>query len=231
MPDVSSLARELGVPIIVGVEYAEVRDRNDFDLYNAVMAVDAEGHLLEEWGAKVYLVPFVEATPFRSLFGSLVEGREGAWQWLAGGFRPGPDWAVLPVADTIVGVVVCYEQLYPGPARQLRRAGSELQVVITNDAWFGRSLFQAYQANALRLRAIENRTAYVRVANTGISGFVDDRGRYRQSTRLFEEAVEVREVALSVRPTVYSRIGDVAGWASLPALLAAVLATRRRTAS
>ena len=31
----------------------------------------------DDWAAKVYLVPFVEATPFRSLFGPLVRGCGG----------------------------------------------------------------------------------------------------------------------------------------------------------
>ena len=53
-------------------------------IYNGVFAVDADGRLLDDWGAKIYLVPFVEATPFRSVFGPLVEGRGGEWQWLAG---------------------------------------------------------------------------------------------------------------------------------------------------
>jgi len=227
MSDVSTLARELGVPILAGVEYARVRGREDYDLYNAAMGVDREGRLLEEWGAKIYLVPFVEATPFRSVFGPLVEGRGGAWRWVAGGFHPGPDSVVLPIAGTRVGVLVCYEQLFPDLARDLRASGSELQVVITNDAWFGRTLFQTYQANAARLRAIENRTAFVRVANTGISGFIDRRGRYHQMTRLFEEAVEVRDVQLSVQSTVYSRTGDVVAWVALILTLVAALPLRR----
>jgi apolipoprotein N-acyltransferase len=228
MADVSALARELGVPFLVGVEYARVRGRDDYDLYNAAMVVDEHGVLLERWAAKVYLVPFVEATPFRSVFGPLVAGRGGEWHWLAGGFLPGPQSAVLPVAGARVGVLVCYEQLFPDLARKLRVAGAELLVVITNDAWFGRSLFQPYQANAARLRAIENRTAFVRVANTGISGFVDSRGRYHGRTELFEEALVVHEVALSSRGSVYDRLGDVAAWVALAVVLGAVVLPVRR---
>jgi apolipoprotein N-acyltransferase len=231
MSDVSALARSLGVPILTGVEYARVRGSDDYDLFNAAMGVDRDGRLLEEWGAKTYLVPFVEATPFRSVFGPLVEGRGGQWRWLAGGFLPGPDSIVLPIAGTRVGVLVCYEQLFPDLARNLRSSGAELQVVITNDAWFGRTVFQTYQANAVRLRAIENRTAFVRVANTGISGFIDRRGRYHQKTRLFEEAVEVRDVHLSTQPTVYSRTGDVVAWSALTLTVAATLPIRRRRRS
>jgi apolipoprotein N-acyltransferase len=226
MVEVQALAQRIGVPLLVGAEYVRFGGGESRRFYNAAFAVDAEGRLLEDWGAKIYLVPFVEATPFRSLFGPLVEGRGGEWRWLAGGFTPGPRNAVIDVADTKVGVLVCYEQLFPDLARGLRNAGAELQVVITNDAWFGRSLFQPYQANAARLRAIENRTGFVRVANTGISGFVDTHGRYHRRTRLFEKAVEVWDVPVSDRRTVYDRIGDVVAWLAVAGLVAACVAAR-----
>jgi apolipoprotein N-acyltransferase len=168
MADVQDLARELDAAFLVGVEYVRLRSREDYELYNAAVAVDAQGRMLDRWGAKVYLVPFTEGVPFQRLLNPLVQGRGGHWRWLAGGFDPGRESALIDVAGARVGVLVCYEQLFPDLARQLRRRGAELQVVITNDAWWARSLFQQYQANALRLRAIENRTAYVRAANTGI---------------------------------------------------------------
>jgi len=228
MRDVELLARELRIPILVGVEYARIRDREDYDLYNAAVLVDAEGHLDPDWTAKIYLVPFVEATPFRGLFGPLVEGREGEWRWLAGGFRPGRRGIVLTLDGARVGVLVCYEQLFADLARSLRNNGARLQVVITNDAWFGRTFFQRYQADALRLRAIENRSAFVRVANTGISGFVDRYGRYDERTPLFEKAVEVRDVRLSEERTLYDRTGDAIVWVLLLGLLGVVAVGRRR---
>jgi apolipoprotein N-acyltransferase len=224
MKEVQALAKEIGTPLLLGVEYVRLKSEavKDYDIFNAAMAIDAEGHLLPEWTAKTYLVPFVEATPFKRVFGPLVEGRGGEWEWLAGGFSPPPETVVLDVAGTKIGVLVCYEEFFPDLSRTLRNAGAELQVVITNDAWFGRSLFQHYSVNSLRLRAIENRTAFVRAANTGISGFVDRRGRYAQRTKLFEEAVEVRDVEVSRGRTVYDRAGDVVAWVAVGGLLVAV---------
>ena len=93
-------------------------------------------------------------------------------------------------------------------SRGLRNAGADFQVVITNDAWWDRTIFQTYLANALRLRAIENRTAIVRAANNGISGVVDAKGRYHKKTPLFVEAVEVHDVERSDRRTLYTRTGN-----------------------
>jgi apolipoprotein N-acyltransferase len=226
MMEVQGLARQVGVPLIVGTEYTRIR-AGARESYNAALAVDAAGRLLETWAAKVYLVPFVEATPFRKWLGPLVQGRGGEWQWLAGAFDPGRRDALIPIAGARVGVLVCYEQLFFDLARGLRNAGAELQVVITNDAWFGRSLFQPYLANALRLRAIESRSAFVRVANTGISGFVDAHGRYHRRTPLFEAAVETWDVPLAGPPTIYNRTGDVAAWLAIVGLAFTIALARR----
>jgi apolipoprotein N-acyltransferase len=227
MGDVQALARELGISLLVGVEYVRVRSKEDYDPYNAAMLVDASGKLDPTWTAKIYLVPFVEATPFRRLLDPLVKGRGGEWNWLAGGFMPGPRETVLELQGAPFGVLVCYEQLFAELARDLRNAGAQFQVVITNDAWFGRTWFQAYQANALRLRAIENRSAFVRAANTGISGFVDRYGLYHHRTPLFETAVESFDVALSSQRTLYNRTGDAIVWLILLGLLWAVVLAYR----
>jgi apolipoprotein N-acyltransferase len=226
LPEVQQLARELGIAHLIGVEYARVRARDDYDLYNAAVVIDAEGRLNPQWAAKVYLVPFVEATPFRSIFGPLVEGRGGEWHWLAGGFEPGPRSQVIEVDGARAGVLVCYEQLFPDLTRDLRNAGAQFQVVVTNDAWFGRTPFQYFLANAPRLRAIENRTSFVRVANTGISGFVDSRGRYHERIGLFEVGVAAYDVELSDTVTVYDRVGDVVVWVLILGLLAVIVRAR-----
>jgi apolipoprotein N-acyltransferase len=127
-----------------------------------------------------------------------------------------------------MGVSVCYEELYFDLQRGLRNAGARVQAVITDDAWFGTTFFQAYQANTVRLRAIENRSAFVRVANTGISMFVDPLGRDAQRTGLFEEAVRVQDVPLTEVRTVYDRIGDVPAWAAILTFAAAAFTGWRR---
>ena len=226
LPHVQQVVRELGIAHLIGVEYYRVRSREDFDVYNAAVVIDDQGVLNPQWAAKVYLVPFVEATPFRSIFGPLVEGRGGEWHWLAGGFEPGPRSQVIEVNGARAGVLVCYEQLFPDLTRDLKNAGAEFQVVVTNDAWFGRTPFQYFLANAPRLRAIENRTSFVRVANTGISGFVDNRGRYHERIGLFEVGVAAYDVELSDGLTVYNRIGDAIVWVMVVGLFAVIIRAR-----
>jgi apolipoprotein N-acyltransferase len=215
MPEVQVLAKETGVTIVVGAEYVVVRDKDRYDAYNAAFVVHPDGRLDPIWAAKVYLVPFVETVPFEFLLGPLLAGRGGWARWLGGGFLPGPEATPLPVAGTSLGISVCYEELYFDLQRGLRNAGARVQAVITNDAWFGTTFFQTYQANTVRLRAIENRSSFVRVANTGISMFVDPLGRDAQRTELLTQEVRVSDVALTDVRTVYDRIGDVPAWAAI----------------
>lgn len=228
MNDVQLLAESMAVPFVVGVELVRIHTVDDFTYYNAVVAVDADGEIDPTWAGKVYLVPFVESLPFRALFGGLVEGRSGAWEWISGGFSRGPRNVVMEVAGTRLGTLVCFEQLFPDLARGLRNHGARVQLVVTNDAWFGRTAFQRYQADVVRLRAIENRSPFVRAANTGISGFVDARGRYHEATPLFEEAVAAFDLRLASGRTPYGTVGDVAASGSTLALVLLLVWARRR---
>jgi apolipoprotein N-acyltransferase len=86
--------------------------------------------------------------------------------------------------------------------------GSRFLVTITNDAWFGKTA-AAYQHFAMvTLRAIENRVAIARSANTGISGFIDPCGRILEQSDLFVEAALTHEIPLRTTTTIYTRYGD-----------------------
>ena len=50
-------------------------------------------------------------------------------------------------------------------------------VNITNDAWFGKSNAPYQHAQASVFRAVENRVPVIRAANTGLSCFIDSKGR------------------------------------------------------
>ncbi len=58
-------------------------------------------------------------------------------------------------------------------------------------------------------RAVENKRALVRVANTGITGFIDPVGRIQKTTSLFKEAAIRQLVHLIDLETIYTRVGDL----------------------
>jgi apolipoprotein N-acyltransferase len=130
-----------------------------------------------------------------------------------------------------VGVLICYESIFAELSRDDRRAGADLLVNITNDAWYGRdtplgrttALWQ-HPAH-LVLRAIETRTGIARAANTGVSLFIDPLGRRHGETRLFHATTSVATVLTTDATTLFVRWGDwVGGGASALAFLTIVLA-------
>jgi apolipoprotein N-acyltransferase len=58
-------------------------------------------------------------------------------------------------------------------------------------------------------RSIENRLAFARAANTGISGFIDAYGRVRQTTPIFTQEAVRGTMELGYQKTFYAKYGDV----------------------
>ena len=90
-----------------------------------------------------------------------------------------------------------------------------LLINITNDAWFGKTSGPYQHFSMTIFRAVENRRALARAANTGISGFIDPVGRILTSTPLLEEAAVTRTLPLIRNITFYTRFGDLLALACL----------------
>ncbi|PQP34706.1 apolipoprotein N-acyltransferase, partial [Desulfobacteraceae bacterium SEEP-SAG9] len=82
-----------------------------------------------------------------------------------------------------------------------------LLVNVTNDAWYGQSSAPYQHFSMSIFRAVENRRALIRSANTGISGFVDPAGRIVVTTPLFQEKVITRNIPVIQATTFYTRFG------------------------
>lgn len=191
--------------------------------YNGAVLIGPDGKIGGQH-AKQHLVPFGEYVPLRRFLPFLEPLVVSI-----GDFSVGTDKGPLVLGPMKLGMLICYESIFPDIARESVARGSNLLVNITNDAWYGRSS-APYQSMAMAVfRAVETRRSLIRAANTGISGFVDPLGRVTGQTALFTEA------ALSSRPpmldlaTVFSRNGHRFGAAcclSIPLLV--VFRPRRR---
>jgi apolipoprotein N-acyltransferase len=171
---------------------------------------------------KIHLVPFGEYVPlgqFLPFVNKLVAG--------IGDYSPG-EINPLPIGAHNLGVLICYEVIFPELAREYVRQGSDLLVNITNDAWFGKSSAPWQHLAMARFRAIENRVWVARAANTGISAFITPSGVVVKQTGLFESAFLSSEVGLGAQPKLYSHMGDLIPGAFLLICLLWLLQTRRR---
>jgi apolipoprotein N-acyltransferase len=212
--DLRSMARSSHTPILFGTLDVEWHGPGDYDYYNAAMLVDSAGVLnAQPPYRKSYLVPIVERVPF-------VNPRWFKGLKYFGGYGRGQNTKPFVVSFGKVGVLICYESIFPQRSREFRREGANLIVNITNDAWFGKSLAPYQHEAHMALRAIENRVGIVRAANTGISAYIDPLGRIQGETQLDVADSRVYNAQTTSVTTLYVRIGD---WLGTMALLATVL--------
>jgi apolipoprotein N-acyltransferase len=225
-----AIARSYGTSMLVGTVHV-YEEEGGIEVSNAGVLYDGDGAWRGRY-EKRHLVPFGEYLPFRPLLGFLGPLVQAVGELRAGAadqpLLAAPEFGIPPL-----GLSVCYEIIFPYIARGQVRAGAQLLVTITNDAWYG-TTSAPYQHFAMaRMRAIENRRYLVRAANTGISGVFDPWGRVVASTGLFEQTVLMASVRPRTGLTPYAATGDLLGIAcALFALwqLGAALHRRERAA-
>jgi apolipoprotein N-acyltransferase len=173
--------------------------------YNSAYLVAPSGDLAGRYD-KIHLVPFGEYVPLGEILslGSLGEG--------IGDFKSGKEVINLSLPQGRFGVLICFEIIFPDLCRQFVRKGANFLVTITNDAWFGRTSAPYQHFSIATFRAVENRVFVARAANTGISGFIDPKGRILKEGGIFTEEAFSRVIHLSTQKTFYTLNGDVFAW-------------------
>lgn len=217
---VKGLAKEIRSFLVFGSPaYETVNQRVRY--LNSAFLVSPTGEVLGR-SDKIHLVPFGEYVPlatFLPFVSKMVQG--------IGDFSPGERPVPLNTGKGQMGVLVCFEGIFPGLAREYVREGSRLLVNITNDAWFGRSSAPYQHLSMIVFRAVENRVPVIRAANTGITSIIDSRGHIRGMTPIFKEAVLTGEVQLGGSGTIYGRIGDLFAWSCVVAVAYLAFMARR----
>jgi apolipoprotein N-acyltransferase len=179
------------------------RQEKNITLFNSALLLSPAGMIMGKYD-KVHLVPYGEYVPLRQFFpfiNKLVEG--------IGDFGTGPGYRPLTFGPYRVGVLICYEGIFPGAARTYKREGADFIVNLTNDAWFGRTSAPYQHLSMTAFRAVENRLDVVRAANTGISAFIDATGKMTNTSVLFEKAFLDGKVHINKVSTFYAKQGDV----------------------
>ena len=128
-----------------------------------------------------------------------------------------------------VGVPICYESAFGGYVSEFARKGADLLFVITNDGWWGDTPGYRQHFEFSKLRAIENRRCIARSANTGTSGFFNQKGDVLQKTEYWKEDVIKATLKANTEKTFYTRHGDylyrIAMWMTFGLLLTTAVLT------
>ncbi|MBI4587635.1 MAG: apolipoprotein N-acyltransferase [Candidatus Rokubacteria bacterium] len=209
--ELQALSAALRAPLLVGSV-----DGDGKALYNSAFLLTGRG-IIGKYD-KIHLVPFGEYVPLSRVLG-FVRG----WAEFISEFKAGAVPKVFRELGAPFGVVICYEGIFPELFREFVAGGAEYMVNITNDAWFGTTSGPWQHLAMLPFRAVENRIAVARVANTGVSASVEPTGRIGKSLGLFQRGVLSVRLPLRQRTTLYTRFGDLFAYACL-AISAAGLA-------
>ncbi len=228
--EVASLVNRYGVPLLFGSPaFRRYPDGRPY-LMNSAYLLGPDGRIAGRYD-KRHLVPFGEYIPLHSsvlfFLDKLVEG--------IGDFEAGTAATVFApspkpgASHARVSVVICYEVIFPDLVRDFVAEGATLMATITNDAWFGVSSAPSQHFAMVVFRAVENRIAFARAANTGISGLIDPSGRIRLATPIFTEQTVTGRLPLRQTRTFYTGNGDVFAYACviITALIGVVSDWRR----
>jgi apolipoprotein N-acyltransferase len=202
-PGIFSLAEECGAVLVFGSP-AYQHDQGTIRYYNRAYMIAPDRREILYYD-KIHLVPFGEYVPFKKylpLIHRLVEA--------AGDFASGEKLKPLETGDLSLGVLICFEAIFPELAGALARDGANILVNITNDAWFGRTSAPYQHLGMAVFRAVENHRPMIRAANTGFSAFIGPTGAIQSKSDLFAEEVLTGSVTVGTFPlTFYSRFGDL----------------------
>ncbi len=200
-----------GPQLLLGAPLYQVEENREGQIvrhFNGALLLGRDGQVLGSYH-KQHLVPFGEYIPLKELLFFLEPLVVNIGNF-APGLQSGP---LAPEGNALrPGLLICYESVFPAIAQKSTAQGANLLVNLTNDAWYGYSSAPVQSLAMTVLRAVENRRALVRAANTGISGFVDPLGRIRGETPLFTELAATERLPLIRSRTLFSRGGHAFGF-------------------
>lgn len=198
-------------------------DIGHYDFYNTALFLSDAG--VDTTYHKSKLVPGVEIMPYPQVFSFLSETLFNLGG-TSGGFGQQEERTVFYNAEGVgAAPSICYESIYGDYMAEFVRNGANYIFIITNDGWWGNTPGHRQHFHYASLRAIETRRSIARCANTGISGFFNQRGDVLQRTEYWVPATVSGEIRANEELTFYARYGDflsrTAVWLAAFVLLAA----------
>ena len=177
--------------------------------YNTVVFLNPDGSIEGKYN-KMHLVPLGEYFPLPEKYRKKLKifNRIGS-------YTHGTD---LKIFDTKYGkfqILICFESMFAYLARNGVRKGSQVLLILTNDAWFQRSNAAKTHFIMGAFRAVENRVWVVQAANTGVSGIIDPWGRRLKQTEIFTRGVVEGKIYPMKLKSIYTKIGDTFAIVSL----------------
>jgi apolipoprotein N-acyltransferase len=217
---VRELAPAFGVEIWTGGAASE-RGESGSRYFNSAFRLTPDGADWPRYDKNV-LVPFGEWMPDSFAWVSRALGRNS--------FVPGAGMPLYDAPGVRFAFLICYEAILSDYVREPVRAGANLLVNLTYDGWFGDTAEPAQHLMLVAVQAAQLGVPIARATTTGLSAFVDARGRVTAQTLLLQQHTLVADVAPVRVSGSYVAWGDWFAWlcAAASGLLLAI-AWRRRS--
>ena len=181
-----------------------------YDAFNSALFINSK----EEIGLyhKSRLVPGPEKMPFQQLlrpFQDFAFDLGGT----VGSLGQSAERDVFTSVDEKfkVPAIICYESIYGEFCSEFVKNGANLLFIITNDGWWGNTAGHRQHFAFAPLLSIETRRSLARSANTGISGFINQRGDILQQTSYWVPAGIKTSLNANDEITFYVKYGDYIG--------------------
>ena len=179
-----------------------------YEAYNAAFQLSNESEAIQIYH-KSQLVPGAEYFPLKDVLPfmqPLVDQLGGSIY----GLGKQKERSVFTSKDgTKIAPVICYESIYGEYTTGYVRNGANALVIMTNDGWWDHTAGHKQHLRFASLRAIETRRGIARAANTGISGFINQRGEILGTTKYDEPVALSGTIKLNNDITFYVRYGDL----------------------
>jgi apolipoprotein N-acyltransferase len=181
--------------------------QNNKSFYNSAFRIDT-GKVIEVYH-KSRLVPGFEFVPSKGIPG-LISKLLPDLGGINRGYSTQDSRTCFQNSDRSqkIAPVICYESVYGEYVTEYIKEGAGAIFIITNDGWWKNTKAYKQHLAYASLRAIETRRPVLRSANTGISCFIDIRGKIIQQTEWWVPAVIKGTFNYEDRVTPYVRYGD-----------------------
>lgn len=222
-PVLRKFAAEHGITLLLGAPgYRKNFQKRSFQIFNRAYLISPTGSDAGFY-EKTHLVPFGEYLPPLLAFDFLKPLLQGV-----GDFTVGTSVEPLQTGVLSLGMLICYESIFPELAQQRVRQGANVLLNISNDGWFGDSSAAEQHLQLAAMRSVEQGRWLLRGTNTGISGVFDHKGRLITKGGQFSAQTVPAFMQLRSQTTLYHALAPWLPWLAIALLLVLFLPAHLR---